>query len=72
MRHFLLLLFYIVSAFSQSYNVNMLNSIQDKNNIIQKFSFAVLGNHGIGLFEDDSNYNAYFGKTYFSKVKKIK
>jgi hypothetical protein len=50
----------------------MLNSIQDKNNIIQKFSFAVLGNHGIGLFEDDSNYNAYFGKTYFSKVKKIK
>jgi len=32
----------------------------------QKPIISILGNHGIGLFENETNYEDIFGKTYFS------
>ena len=34
--------------------------------VSKKPIISILGNHGIGLFENDNNYKSMFGKTYFS------
>jgi len=43
--------------------------LKDYLSIIQKSKkpiVSIIGNHGIGLFENESNYKNIFGKTYFS------